>query len=65
MLLGKILMNAIVAYAGKYSFEFVWGSVVSLSPFQLLLLGIPVLVIAAYLMRQDWTDLLLRLETEE
>jgi hypothetical protein len=62
MLLGKILMNAIVAYAGKYSFEFVWGSVVSLSPFQL---GIPVLVIAAYLMRQDWTDLLLRLETEE
>lgn len=65
MLLGKILMNAIVAYAGKYSFEFVWGSVVSLSLFQLLLLGIPVVVVAAYLMRQDWTDLLLRLEDEE
>jgi len=65
MLLGKILMNAIVAYAGKYSFEFVWGSVVSLSPFHLLLLSIPVLVIAAYLMRQDWTDLLLRLEDEK
>lgn len=65
MLLGKILMNAIVAYAGRYSFEFVWGSVVSMSPFQLVLLSIPVVVVGAYLLRQDWTDLLLRLEDEE
>ena len=65
MLLGKILMNAIVAYAGRYSFEFVWGSIVSLSPFQLVLFSIPVIVIGAYLLRQDWTDLLLRLENEE
>lgn len=65
MLLGKILMNAIVAYAGRYSFEFVWGSIVSLSPFQLVLFSIPVIVIGVYLLRQDWTDLLLRLENEE
>lgn len=28
MLLGKILMNTLVAYAGKYSFQFVWGNLV-------------------------------------
>lgn len=65
MLLGKILMNAIVAYAGRYSFEFVWGSVVSLSPFQLLLFSIPVVLAGAYFLRQDWMDLLLRVEDEE
>lgn len=62
MLLGKILMNTIVAYSGKYSFEFVWGNIVSLSPFQLFLLGLPIILIAAYLMRQDWADLILRIE---
>ncbi len=62
MLLGKILMNTIVAYAGKYSFEFVWGNIVSFSPFQLLLLGLPIILIAIYLMRQDWADLILRIE---
>jgi len=65
MLLGKILMNAIVAYAGRYSFEFVWGNVVNLSPFQLIFFSIPVLVVGVYLLRQDWTDLLLRMEDEE
>ena len=65
MLLGKILMNTIVAFAGKYSFEFVWGSIVSLSPFQLILFSIPVVVVGTYLLRQDWTDMLLRLEDEE
>ena len=65
MLLGKILMNTIVAFAGRYSFEFVWGSIVSLSPFQLVLFSIPVVVIGAYLLKQDWADLLLRLEDEE
>ncbi len=65
MLFGKILMNTIVAFAGKYSFEFVWGSIVSLSPFQLILFSIPVVVVGTYLLRQDWSDLLLRLEDEE
>ena len=65
MLLGKIMMNTIVAYAGRYSFEFVWGNLISLSPIQMIIFGIPILIIAAYLMRQDWMDLLLRMEKSE
>ena len=63
MLLGKILMNTFVAYAGKYSFEFVWGNIVTLNPTQIILFGLPVLIVAVYLMRQDWMDLLLRMES--
>lgn len=62
MLLGKILMNTIVSYAGKYSFEFVWTNIVSLSPIHLIILGIPILLVAAYLVKQDWTEFLLKLE---
>jgi membrane protein YqaA with SNARE-associated domain len=64
MLLGKILMNTIVSYAGKYSFEFVWSNIISLSPIHLILFGVLILLVAAYLIRQDWTDLLLKLEKE-
>jgi len=45
--------------------EAVWGNVVNLSPIQFILFSIPVVVVGAYLLRQDWTDLLLRMEDEE
>ena len=62
MLLGKFLMNTFVAYAGRYSFEFIWRNILSLTPLQLLLLVLPIILVAVYLMRQYWTDLLLRIE---
>jgi len=64
MLLGKILMNTIVSCAGKYSFEFVWSNIVSLSSIHLILFGALLLLVAVYLIRQDWTDLLFKLEKE-
>jgi len=64
MLLGKILMNTLVSYAGRYSFNLVWSNIISLSPIHLIIFSALILLVTVYLIRQNWIALLLKLEND-
>jgi len=58
MLLGKIMMNTIVAYAGKYSFPSVWSFITATNPVLLIILGCAALLILYMVYKVDWDRIL-------
>ncbi len=63
MLLGKIMLNMAVAYAGRYSFSSVWGFVASMNRVEVLLLalfGVAALLASS---RIDWSTVYNKMES--
>jgi len=62
MLCGKIMLNTIVAYAGKYSFSSVWDFMTSINLFQMLLLAFSGVILVYAFSKIDWSILLKKFE---
>ena len=65
MLLGKILMNIFVAYAGRYSFPTIWTFITSITPVQIAALVVVLGVVAYWFSKLDWSGMLARFDVSE
>ncbi len=62
MLLGKILMNTFVAYAGRYSFPTIWTFLKTITPIQIAFIVGALVVISYWFSKINWSNILERFD---